>query len=125
MAVAAEKITEVIHAYLAALEASDVDAIVALYAEDATCEDPVGQAPVRTGLTEIREFYTNATAFPIKAEMHDVRISDNEVLFRFSIAMEMGDTTMTVEPVDHMVFNDEGKVVAMRAFWGQDNVTTA
>lgn len=32
----------VVHAYVAALNAGDLEAIVALYADDASVEDPVG-----------------------------------------------------------------------------------
>jgi ketosteroid isomerase-like protein len=34
--------TAAVHAYVAALNAGDLDAIVALYADDASVEDPVG-----------------------------------------------------------------------------------
>ena len=40
-----ETMEAAVHAYVRALNASDLDAIVALYAEDATVEDPVGTEP--------------------------------------------------------------------------------
>ena len=41
--------TAAVHAYVAALNAGDLDGIVALYADDASVEDPVGSKPLVDG----------------------------------------------------------------------------
>jgi steroid Delta-isomerase len=30
---------------------------------------------------------------------------------------------MRIEPIDVMVFNDEGRIASMKAYWSPDNVT--
>jgi len=50
------QILAAIDGYVAAMNAGDVDAVRALYADDATVEDPLG-SPKRVGLATIREFY--------------------------------------------------------------------
>lgn len=42
-----EHMTAVVQRYVAALNAGDLDGIVALFADDATVEDPVGSEPRR------------------------------------------------------------------------------
>ena len=42
-----EHMTEVVQRYVAALNEGDLEGIVALYAADATVEDPVGSEPQR------------------------------------------------------------------------------
>ena len=50
-----EHMTDVVQRYVAALNAGDLEGIVALYADDATVEDPVGSEPQR-GIAAIRAF---------------------------------------------------------------------
>ena len=52
----AAKIRAVYDRYPALMTKGDVDAIVALYADDATIEDPIG-SEIRSGRAAIREFY--------------------------------------------------------------------
>ncbi len=48
-------IEAVVEAYVRHLNAQDVEAVVALYADDASVEDPVGSEPIR-GRAAIRRF---------------------------------------------------------------------
>ena len=48
-------------AYIDAFNRADVGAVVALYAADATVEDPVGSPP-KSGAAEIGAFYTYSVA---------------------------------------------------------------
>ncbi|CAH0992388.1 Steroid Delta-isomerase [Sinobacterium norvegicum] len=108
-------------AYMAALKARDLDAIVALYADDAVVEDPIGTPP-HVGIEAIREFYKGAVGMPIEPELQGpVRIAGDEVAFAFRIGMP--DVGMTIDIIDTFKFNDAGKIVLMRAFWGPENIT--
>ncbi|ROS01400.1 steroid delta-isomerase [Sinobacterium caligoides] len=109
-------------AYLEALKARDLDAIVDLYAEDAIVEDPVG-SDAHEGIAAIREFYKGATGMSIEGELQgQVRVASNEVAFAFRITM--ADVGMTIDVIDTFKFNDAGKIILMRAFWGPENVTS-
>ena len=54
----AEEMTETVNAYLAAINAGDMPAVMALYSDDAAVEDPAGTEPKRGA--QILEFYTSA-----------------------------------------------------------------
>ena len=56
MAPSAEDIRKTVERYIEAVATGTVDDVVALYAEGATVEDPVGTEP-RTSVESLREFY--------------------------------------------------------------------
>lgn len=74
--------TAAVHAYVAALNAGDLDAIVALYADDASVEDPVGSTPL-VGTEAIRAFYARSTAMPLQVTLDgEVRVAGNSARSR-------------------------------------------
>lgn len=117
-----EHMTAVVQRYVAALNASDLEAIVALYADDATVEDPVGTPPKR-GLEAIRAFYAQSVQLPLQVALHgDVRTAENEAAFAFSVRFVYEGKETTIEPIDHFCFNAQGKITSMRALFGPRNI---
>jgi steroid Delta-isomerase len=107
--------------YIASVSAGDIDGIVSLYAENATLEDPVGSAPVE-GHDAIRAFYERATKMGIRLEpTGPVRVAGDEAAFPFRVSTE-GGPKMTIDVIDVFRFDEAGKVVAMRAYWGKENM---
>ncbi len=112
--------TAVIDAYLAAVSAGDLTAILAVYAPDATVEDPVG-TEVHRGLDALRTFYARAVAVPMSAErVGSVRVAGDEAAFVFALRMPSLGREMDI--IEVMTFDALDRVVAMRAFWGRENV---
>ncbi|MBV8249987.1 MAG: nuclear transport factor 2 family protein [Comamonas sp.] len=112
----------VVQRYVAALNASDLEGIVALYAADATVEDPVGSEPKR-GLETIRAFYAKALQLPLRVELQgEVRAVANEAAFAFTVSFEHQGRRTTIAPIDHFRFDAEGKIVSMRALFGPQNM---
>ena len=121
----AEHMTAVVHRYVAALNASDLEGIVALYADDATVEDPVGSS-VQNGIEAIRAFYANSLKLSLQVELTgEVRAVANEAAFSFTVSFEYQGRKTLIAPIDHFRFNDAGKLVSMRAFFGQQNIHAA
>lgn len=111
-----------IETYVRALNASDLDAIVALYADDAVVEDPVGSAP-RRGLAEIRDFYAGSLRLPLQVEIEGkIRAVASEAAFAFSVSFEVQGRRTTIRPIDLFRFDDTGRIVQMRAFFGPGNI---
>ncbi|CAN7378935.1 nuclear transport factor 2 family protein [Pseudomonas sp. GL-B-26] len=54
--VSAQQVQATMARHVELVDAGDIDAIVALYGQDAVVEDPVGQPPIR-GLVAIERFY--------------------------------------------------------------------
>lgn len=109
--------------YMHSLREGDLDAIMALYAEDATVEDPVGSAPVR-GKEAIREFYQMTVTMTVQAErLGSVRYAAGELAFPFVVTSYACGKCLRVEVIDHFVLNGDNQIMAMRAFWSKANIT--
>jgi len=116
----AEHMRQVLQRYVESVTRGDCDAILGLYADDATVEDPFGSEP-RRGKQAIGELYRNA-AGKVRLELDGrVRVAANR-----AAAPMLGRPTsmpgMVVEIVDVMAFNDDGLITAMRAYWGPDTI---
>lgn len=70
----------------------------------------------------IRKFYSGAVTMDLKlTRTGAVRIAANEAAFPFELEMEVAGKLMRTEIMDVFRFDDEGKIVSMRAFWGPSN----
>ncbi len=116
-----KKITDAVNTYIGAFETGDLDAIMGIYADDCSVEDPVG-SPVKQGRAAVQEFYQGAMSMGVKLQLQsEIRIAGNEAAFAFTGEVDTGSGIMSFRPIDVMTFNDEGKVTSMRAFFGPSN----
>ncbi|MGV9803219.1 nuclear transport factor 2 family protein [Mycobacterium sp. NPDC003449] len=118
----AEQITQTVNRYLELVGGGSADDIADLYADDATVEDPVG-GEVHIGRAAIRGFYANVENVKGKAELVTLRVAGHEAAFHFRLTLDFGDSGMRIEPIDVMVFDGDGKIASMKAYWTQDDVT--
>ena len=106
--------------YLQAVNNQELEAILALYADDAVVEDPVGSEPLH-GKEAIRAFYTRVVASGAKGERTgSVRVAGDDVAFAFVLTLP----GMRIEVIDTFCLNADGLIVAMRAYWGPLNTST-
>ena len=122
--VSVEDITTAVNRYLELVASGTADEIAALYAEDATVEDPVGGGEVHIGRQAIHGFYKNIENIPRATELHALRVAGHEAAFMFSITVGPEGGSMRIEPIDVMNFNADGKVASMKAYWSPAYVTT-
>jgi steroid delta-isomerase len=116
----ADHIRSILQRYVELVSAGDYEAITALYASDATVEDPVGSQP-RRGREEIRDLYRNA-AGKVRLELQgNVRVAGTSAAAPM-IGRPAGMEGMIVEIVDVMTFNEEGLITSMQAYWGPDTI---
>jgi steroid delta-isomerase len=118
----AEQITQTVNRYLELLGKGQADDISALYADDATVEDPVG-GEVHIGRQAIRGFYSNVENIKSQTEVMTLRALGSEAAFYWTLTVDLGNGGMRIEIISVMVFDDEGKIASMKAYWGPDNVT--
>lgn len=117
---------QAMQAYIDKYNADDLEGLLALYADDATVEDPVGK-PVMSGKAKIREFYTMAMktgarlalAAPIRGS------HGNAAAMAFDVKLEYQGSRMVIRVVDVMTFNDRGQFASMRAYWGPGDMIRA
>ncbi|OBK21445.1 steroid delta-isomerase [Mycobacterium asiaticum] len=118
----AKAITETVHRYLAAVGTGSADDLAAFYADDATLEDPVG-GEVHIGTSAIRGFYSAVSGVERECELVTLRVCGNEAAFHFRLTITAGGSKMRIEPIETMVFDGNGKVTAMKAYWSAADVT--
>ena len=117
-----QAITETVTRYIATVTDGSADDLAAFYADDATLEDPVG-GEVHIGTNAIRGFYSSVTGVQRDCELVTLRVSGNEAAFHFRLTITAGDNKMRTEPIETMVFDSDGKVTAMKAYWSPADVT--
>ena len=120
-----EAITRTVNRYLDLVAGGTADEIAELFAHDATVEDPVGGGEVHIGRRAICGFFKNIESLPRQTELLALRVAGHEAAFMFAITVGPEGARMRIEPIDVMVFDSEGKIAAMKAYWSPANVSPA
>ncbi|GAW50739.1 MULTISPECIES: nuclear transport factor 2 family protein [unclassified Nocardioides] len=124
MAADPERIREVVNRYVELVGSGTSEEIVALYAEGATVEDPVG-SEVLSDRDGIRAFYAGLDGLEKDTRLVTVRIAGGAAAFHFEVGTHVGEQTYTVTPIDVMTFDDDGLITSMKAFWGDADMVSA
>lgn len=127
---------DAVQAYFDLFNAQDAQGIANLYADDATVTDPVGTL-AKQGKEAILEFYTLAVKNgAVLRQQGQTRIAGNCAAFSFGVTVggqgmtdvdkavdvELPAGSMTIHVIDTFVFDDDGKVTEMKAYWGPTNI---
>lgn len=123
--------------YIRLFNNQDANGIADLYSDDATVTDPVG-TPLKDGKAAILAFYELAVkngaklelvgpvciagqsaAFPFRCTVGGMTHVDSDV----AVEVELPKGGMTIDIIDTFVFNKDGKVTEMKAYWGPTNIT--
>ncbi|MCK0533643.1 nuclear transport factor 2 family protein [Sphingobium agri] len=116
------KMEAAVNAYVAAFEAGSADQVAALYAADATVEDPIG-SPIHKGREAIRAFYAESMKTGAKLKLEGpVRVAGDYAVFPFSVNLNYDGGHKRIDVIDTFRFNEANEVVEMRAFWGPNNM---
>ena len=111
----------VVHQYVEAFDKQDLGIIRDIYADDAVVEDPVG-SDAHVGIDAVCAFYEGALAAGVKLGLTgSPRCAGNAVAFPFQVQMP----GMAIEVIDVFEFNEAGKVVSMKAYWGPENTVNS
>lgn len=121
--VSEQQMKDAMQAYVDSFNRKDPAAIAALYADDATVEDPLG-SPVKNGKAEIAAFYEMAVSTGAKLKLAaPVRASQgNAAAMAFDVQLNMPTGEAIIQVIDVMTFNDAGKFSSMRAYWGKSDM---
>jgi len=113
-----EQVRGVVDAYVAASNANDKQAVLALFAPDAVWHDPVGQPP-HVGIDGIGAFFDQARAMADRIDMKpsDVIVCGNEAVMVFEIHVSLGEGGMVMDAVETFVVGDDGRISEMKAYW--------
>jgi steroid Delta-isomerase len=114
-----ETMKAAMQAYIDAFNRADTAAILALYAPDATVEDPVG-SPVKHGIAEIGAFYTFSVATGAKLSLDAPIRGSHGSAAAMAFSARIGPVTVRV--IDIMTFNEAGKFTSMKAYFGPGDI---
>ena len=117
----------------AAVEARDKEAWLAVFADDAIIEDPIGPSAFdpegkgHRGRDAISAFWDLAIAPTDRIEFvfRDTYQCGNEEANVGHILITTGDYQVTAEGVFTYRADDEGKLVALRAYWEMDRAAAS
>jgi len=93
--------------------------VAALYAEDATVEDPVGSPPKR-GRAEILAFYSHSMATGAKLSLDAPIRGSHGNAAAMAFSARVGP--LTVRVIDVMTFDEAGKFTSMKAYFGPSDL---
>lgn len=110
-------------AYVERFNAGDAQGVAALYADDATVEDPVGAQPI-AGKPAILAFYQHTTSLGAQLEaVAPPRGSHgNAAALTFAVHARLEGRPARIDVTDIMTFAADGRIQSMRAHWGPDDV---
>lgn len=111
-----DDICQLTEAYLAALNARDPQAVVALFAPDASQQEPVGTTP-RVGREEILAFFEGHKDAPLTVtRFGPVTVVGNRAAFQVHVAMDTPDGGFTMTTTDVITVNEDGLISEILAF---------
>ena len=116
-----------LQAYVDGFAAKDSGAVAALFADDARIEDPVGGTKIVEGRDAVDEFYRGAVEAVDRLELvAPIRASHgNAAAMAFDIHLAFGDTRAIIRAIDVMTFDDDGRIVDMKAYHGPGDVESS
>ena len=111
------QIRATMEAYITHLNDGDAASIMKLYGDNPTVEDPVGGRPI-VGRKAVQAFY-EAAAPGLKGHVQldgRVRVAGLEGAMPM-VAEFTGAIEGFIDVIDTMKFDENGKIIAMRAYW--------
>lgn len=112
-----------LQAYIDAYNRNDLQAVIALYHEDATVEDPYGTPP-RQGKEVINDFYREAMANGATLQLcAPIRASHGDAAaMAFDAVVQLPQGEARVRVIDVMTFDGAGLITSMRAYFGPGDI---
>ncbi|RJF88811.1 hypothetical protein D3874_18980 [Oleomonas cavernae] len=115
----------VVKAYLGSFATKDMTARLALFAEGAQADDPVG-LPTHVGKDALAAFWTPSDEGPAQfsSALHRVIVCGDEAMVHFTVTMVMpGMGEAAIEGFETLAFDAAGKITRLRAFWDESCLT--
>lgn len=102
--------------YTTAVTASDVDAIVGLYAPEASIQIPVG-GPVCEGIDAIRAFYRDNELAESLSLAGPACVAGREAAVPLIAHVRQDGRLLELDVIDVAEIDEQGRVLSMRAFF--------
>ncbi len=120
----ANHIRQVYERYPELVTKGDVEGIVELYRDDASIEDPIG-SDLHRGRDAIRKFYEAAAGKVVMKRSGPVRVAGTEAATPLLVLIGPEGQQQALDVISVMLFDENGKIRSMRAFWSMDAMRPA
>ena len=117
-------IRKVFERYAELVTKGGFEEITDLYHAEATIEDPIG-ADLQRGRDAIRAFYKASAGKVTMKRTGPVRVAGREAAAPMRVLVGPEDSRQVIDVVDVMVFDEDGRITSMRAFWSPDAIRPA
>jgi steroid delta-isomerase len=98
------------------VNARDAEAVMALYADEPTVEDPIGSPP-KVGREAVRAFYVQSFRGPFSVRrLGPITVVGHRAAFQFRIDVPVGDSVIKLTATDVMTFDEQARIVTMAAY---------
>lgn len=115
-----EHMRNVMQSYIDNINKKDADAFLSLFADNIVAQDPVGTTPI-VGLENLAAFIKQGMASKVEL-VAPIRTSPgNSATMTFDIHMELAGQDVIIQATDVMKFDEAGKIIELKAYWGKDN----
>ena len=113
---------DLVQRYATVATSMDVDAYANLFDEDCTRIDPIGQ-PGQYTRDEVRASWAGVVrgAETITFTATDIHTVLDTAAFHFDVVVGLGESTAHISGIEVMVFNDDGLITSMHAYWGDND----
>ena len=111
--------------YLRGVGEQDLEAVLSLFANSISVEDPVGGPPGThvVGLDAVSAFFKKGFSRTRPSPTLTgpvVTTGGNEVAFPFILRLELAGKPHELDVVDVIQFDDRGQITSLRAFWNYE-----
>lgn len=107
---------ELFERYTAAVTATDVDAIIRLYATNASIEIPVG-GPLRSGSEAIETFYRDNELAESLTVVGPACVAGREAAVPMIARVRRDGVLTELDVIDVAIIDEAGQILSMRAFF--------
>jgi ketosteroid isomerase-like protein len=122
-----EAVRAAVEAYYAAISARDIVALLGMYAPGSAMRDPVGIPPATDDATRRQRYEGIAAAFETFAiTPQQIVASANEAGVRWTAGGKVRTgRDVTFDGISTFVFDDDGRIMTMSAYWDLGAITQA
>ena len=113
--------------YLRHVAAHDVEAVLALFADKISVEDPVGGGTETQleGREAVAAFFRKGFShtMPVPTLTGPIRTTQgDEAAMSFTLRLELGGRAHEIDVIDVVTFDANCKILRLRAFWNPDEI---
>lgn len=114
-ALTSQQLEDICTRYVGLIGDENTAALIELFADECTVEDPVGNDPL-VGRAAVHDFFASLVGAGCKAKLAGpVHAVPDAAAAAFPI--ELDTAGLVVQAIDVMTFDDAGRITSMTAYW--------